>query len=281
MDDKKEYKRFREEQLKKIHPNVDLEKAFVLWVDIPVYFEYQYESAEVEVLLDGEAIIANGEFIPSKIPLIEKIENDDKTIAMAAYTPKLKIRRPFPNIKWHLAGARNGRKVANCIPFVFDTFRDLCLVEHIIGEYVFHCFSENETKIDVCFHVNCDITFSEYSGNKDYVVELKLFEADKYDKDNICLFNEHVYSIEQIFSKVIGDFAVISRPKVIKNEKKFSKEDITDFLNKHSEKYYKTEDGKDHARIQEKVNIIANYFSAEIINLNPCNRNKYYMCGSE
>ena len=214
--------RFREKQLLKIYPEIDLNNAYVLWIDVLPYYDFDYENITTSLELSGKHILSkkNETF---NFP-IHKVYSKDKVIAISVPTPKLKHRTPFPNKRWASIDAVNGNKIATGIPFVFDSFAELSMVTELTGTVSYSIRTKEDVIIHLKYLFTIETSFEQQEDKLDYNIELQLFTKDKY-KMSTC-FRDEIYTliINLVCEPTPTGIGVLLNP--IKNESGLTQDEL-------------------------------------------------------
>lgn len=101
------YAEHDKETLNKMYPSVNISDKYILFLDLRLFWNYEYTNIEVDIA-----------------PFIEDY--------LTFNVPKYRIRQPFPNKRIHTPTMVNGKKVSNLgIPLIFNSFEELNNIREI------------------------------------------------------------------------------------------------------------------------------------------------------
>ena len=145
--------RYRERELRKIYPNVDLEPYYILWVDYKVLFPYGFADATVLISLDGDGIIHQPQL----------------GSAGSLYIRPKKVGFDNKKLHWYNAIFKEG---CRGVPFFFSKKEDMEKVERITCTFMFAYYNDlDQRNITVAHSIN-GISIQRCKGEKDYAVTI-------------------------------------------------------------------------------------------------------------
>lgn len=220
------------EILEKMYPGIDCKDKYILWIVPTFYCPILSESIECTVNL----ISTQGETVKE--------------------TPKTRLRKPFPNKNYDALSMTNGRRISQLgIPFVFDSFEELSLVDKIkITWDCKHRIYESEDVFDTYNNVMSaeyvvDFIKDGTDANRLYFVCTKdVIVHFLDDMENSPLFEDYLSQFESVVliqneNKRAEEECLTG--STIVGQKKLSQTELFNlyvdhfFLGSHSDKYEK------------------------------------------